>query len=129
MQPVLTQVPPTSLRSITATVWPGGGQPARQRRAGLAGADDDRVEFAVAQLRLQTTEASATIAKPPTHGDGVLDERDRQVVAAVGGDQPLARLVAAERADHRADDAGAHAATERVVRQRACRSPRRRTRR
>ena len=39
---------------------PGGGQPARQRRAGLAGADDDRVE-----IRCHREAVAATTANPP----------------------------------------------------------------
>ena len=44
MQPVLTQVPPTSCRSISATLWPARSA-ARERRPGLACPDDDRIEL------------------------------------------------------------------------------------
>ena len=44
MQPLLTQVPPSSLRSMSAVFRPSLVEARAQRRAGLAGTDDDRIE-------------------------------------------------------------------------------------
>ena len=82
---VLTQVPPTSLRSITATVWPASvSRP--PAGSGLAGADDDRVEFCAIVRGSDEADAERD-QESAADGERVLDERDRQVVAAVGGDQ------------------------------------------
>ena len=104
MQPVLTQVPPNSLRSMIATRHAGGGQPSGERRAGLAGADDDGVEGRAHRQRRDDQQRRRD-------GDRVLDECGRQV-AAEGLGQAAADFGAAERADHRADDAGDQAADQ-----------------
>ena len=96
MQPVLTQVPPKSFRSTTATVMPA---PVRRpaRAAGLAGADDDRVE------RFHDSERTISTARPMATASSV---------NAAGGSLPNidaqsgAERRAAQRADDRADDAG-----------------------
>ena len=98
VQPVLTQVPPKSLRSMSATRHAGGGQPAGERRPGLAGADDDGVEPVHREHHCDDQQRAAD-------GDGVLDQRGRRVLAERRG-EPARAARAAERADHRADDAG-----------------------
>ena len=50
MQPVLTQVPPKSLRSITATLRAGRGEASGEGGAGLTGPDDDGVELGIVGL-------------------------------------------------------------------------------
>ncbi len=60
MHPVLTQVPPISFALDDRDALPGRGQPTRQRRPGLPGTDDDRVET----LRHRWA-VSARIANPP----------------------------------------------------------------
>ena len=106
MHPVLTQVPPISLRSTTATRLPGCRQSTRQRWAGLPGPNDDRVETLCHRLSRQR----ARIAKPPKIATASSSKRYRQVLPAIGGHQPLAGLVAAQGAEHRADNTGAQCA-------------------
>ena len=80
----------------------GGGQPARQRRTRLAGADDDRIEFLCRSCH-SDDRRERDDRETADDRDGVLDKRDRQIVSAVGRDEPLARLGTAECADDGAD--------------------------
>ena len=95
-------MPPTSLRSITATVWPAAvslpasGGPAWPAPTMIAS------NFCAA-VAIQMTDGEATTSESADDRDGVLDKRGRQVVSAVGGDEPLARFGTAERADDGAD--------------------------
>ena len=106
---------------------PGRGQPAGQRRPGLAGADDDRVEaFCAARQPCHDDRGKCSDREAADDRDGVLDQRDRQVAPAVGRDEPLARLVAAERAEHGADQTpGADDDPRRRVNRTPWRGPRR----
>ena len=77
----------------------GRGQPPCQRGPGLAGTHHDRVETLC--HRAAVTAASAN---PPPHRDSILEQGGRQVAAERPG-QAGARLVAAQGAEHGADDA------------------------
>src|ERR1700682_6445129 len=48
--------------------------------------------------------------EPAAHGDDVFEQCDRQVASAIRRDQPLAGLVAAQRAKNGTDDPGAERA-------------------
>ena len=76
---------------------PARRQPAGQRRTRLAGADDDRVERASWQRHHDQQRAADR--------DRVLDQRGGAVAAERRG-EARANGASAERADHRADDAG-----------------------
>src|ERR1700722_12289937 len=117
MQPVLTQVPPTSLRSITATVspasvsLPASGGPAWPAPTMIASnfsaierGSDDRGE-----ADEEGNQESAA------DRNDVFADRHRPVTSAVGRGEACARRGAPQRARHRADHACAKA-DERVVR-------------
>ena len=102
MQPVFTQVPPTSLRSITATVCPAAVSLPGQWWTRLARTDDDRIEFLWRSCH-SDDRCQRDDRESADYRDGILDKRDRQIVSAVGRHEPLASLGTAERADHGAD--------------------------
>src|SRR6476619_7126530 len=85
MHPVLTQVPPTSLRSIIASDF-----------SAMKDGSDERSEA-----------DEECDQEPAADGDDVFADGDRPVLTTVGGYQAAASFGATERAEHRADHAGA----------------------
>ena len=85
-QPVLMQVPPKWLRSIDGHPLACRRQPDRERRAGLAGADDDGVEFfADAGLPARRSEHAASLRDwRARRGGGGRRRRRRRRAAAAG---------------------------------------------
>src|SRR5215208_1534218 len=105
MQPVFTQVPPTSLRSITATVWPASvSLPAS---GGPAWPAPTMIASNFSAMTQDSDEADE-VGDQESAADGhhVFEECDRPVASASGGDQPRTGLRTAQCAEYCADDAG-----------------------
>ena len=103
MHPVLTQVPPISLRSTMATVWPAAvSRPASGGPAWPA-------PTTIASKRVSQSSCYSGKRESTEHRDGIFEQGDRQVMAVCGG-QASARLVAAQGAEHGADGSRAERA-------------------
>src|SRR4051812_16662700 len=100
MQPVLTQVPPTSFRSIKATVLP-----AAVSRPASGGPAWPAPMMIASNARVMTRASQSGVDQQrAADGDRILDQSGGGV-AAEGCGQPPARGRPAERADYRPDDA------------------------
>src|SRR3954469_22576724 len=102
MQPVLTHVPPTSLRSITATVCPASvSLPAS---GGPAWPAPTMIASNFSAMNVDSDQADEEgDQETAADGDHVLEDRARAVLPAAGGGKALSRLRAAQRAEHRAN--------------------------
>ena len=109
MQPVVDAGAADQLALDHRDGLPGGGQPAGQRWPGLAGTDDDRVEMLCHECCQQQIAADQErrSANPPKIATASSSSAIGRSCPPLAATSALARLIAAQGAEHRADDAGA----------------------